>query len=29
LGSFDVLSDAVKARIEAEERMGYHPNHGR
>lgn len=29
LGLFDTLEEAVAARKEAEERLGYHPNHGR
>ena len=28
LGSFENLSDAVKARLDAEEKYGFHPNHG-
>jgi hypothetical protein len=29
LGLFSDISDAVKARLEAEKAFGYHPNHGR
>lgn len=29
LGHFDNLSDAIKARKDAERRFGFHPNHGR
>lgn len=29
LGTFDTFEEAVRARREAESRLGYHPNHGR
>lgn len=29
LGSFDKFDDAVKARLDAEEKFGFHPNHGK
>ena len=28
LGRFDKLSDAVKARLDADDKNGFHPNHG-
>ena len=29
LGTFDLFEDAVKARVDAEEKYGYHKNHGK